>query len=124
METRSILVVVRDEGLGFLLDLILAEAGLRAVFVESGPEALAHIEESKPALVIVDVKTPQNGALEAIAQLKASPIAGGVPVWALTYAETAADEAAEAGADRRIRKPFDIDWFVAAVKCQVLGETP
>lgn len=58
---------------------------------ESGPEALAGIRETRPALVLLDISLPGMDGTAVLAELRADPELEGLPVIALTAHAMAGD---------------------------------
>ena len=89
----------------------------------SGEEVLARYPHEHPDLVLMDVRMPGLGGLEATRRLKADPATKDIPIIALTAHALASDQqkALEAGCDGYIAKPAEPRAVVAAVK-KYLGE--
>ena len=111
--------VVRD-GLRGVLDAepdmeVVGEAG-------HGAEALARIPDAAPDVVLMDLRMPTMGGVEAIAALRAA--APGVRVLVLTTFDTDRDvlPAIEAGATGYLLKDTPRDELVRAVRAAHRGE--
>jgi response regulator RpfG family c-di-GMP phosphodiesterase len=74
---------------------------------DSAAQALRRIEERRPDVVVLDVRMPGMSGLELCRRLKGSAATADIGIVLLTGSETGtADDAAEAGADGLLRKPF------------------
>lgn len=109
-ETGELILVVDDAPPNVkLLRLILKDAGYRVAEANSGPEALAHLEQERPAAVILDVRMPgMSGyqvceAIRRDARFLTLPV---IMVTALSLTEERVKGIA-AGATDFITKPFD-----------------
>jgi signal transduction histidine kinase/CheY-like chemotaxis protein len=91
---------------------LLAKAGHSVTHALNGQEVLAHLETSRPDLIIMDVEMPVLGGLEAARLIRGSEAARTlrrVPILALTATAAQEDQDAclAAGMDGFISKPFD-----------------
>lgn len=72
---------------------LLRGPGREVVVCYSGAEALRHIAERKPDLLIVDIMMPEMSGLEVISTLRAAPATQGLPIIILTAKGQAQDVA-------------------------------
>jgi cyclic di-GMP phosphodiesterase len=74
---------------------------------DSAAQALRRIEERHPDVVVLDVRMPGMSGLELCRHLKEAAATANIGIVVLTGAEGGtADDAADAGADALLRKPF------------------
>jgi response regulator RpfG family c-di-GMP phosphodiesterase len=74
---------------------------------DSAAQALRRIEERHPDVVVLDVHMPGMSGLELCSRLKGTVATANIGIVVLTGAEGGtADDAADAGADALLRKPF------------------
>jgi response regulator RpfG family c-di-GMP phosphodiesterase len=74
---------------------------------ESAAQALGRIEQRRPDVVVLDVHMPGMSGLELCSRLKGSAATATIGIVVLTGSEGGtADDAADAGADALLRKPF------------------
>jgi DNA-binding response OmpR family regulator len=111
--TEHILVVDDDDHIRDLLATVLAGEGYRVATATNGREALQHIVENKPRLVLLDLQMPLMTGQELLAELRAAET--GVPVVFMSAGYRVRAEAARLGADGYLAKPFDLDAVFAAV---------
>jgi CheY-like chemotaxis protein len=111
-----------------LQDQILIRAALEDLerppdvrFCDDGLLLLAALRSSRPALVVLDLKMPRLGGLEALRRIRADPALAHLPVSVFSAGddpeETAACQAL--GATGVVRKPVDFREFTAAVQAVV-----
>lgn len=76
--------------------------------LESGPEALARVEEFDPDLVLLDLMMPEMSGIEVLRELRARPGVGEVPVIIVTALDdpSTLEEAFQEGADDFLTKPL------------------
>ena len=88
------------------LEAQLQPLGHRHVSAVNGQEALDHMRENPPDLVIMDVVMPSMDGFKACEAIKADPRTAGIPVIVLTaLSRDAKDRSYAAGADDFLRKP-------------------
>jgi two-component system, response regulator len=105
-------------------DQILIRAALadmphapRVEFANDGAELLEMLEAAGADLVVLDLKMPRIGGLEALRLMRASPKARGLPVAVFSAGDQQAETAAcmALGAKLVLQKPVDFRLFTAAV---------
>ena len=109
MSDRDKILIVDDEphvlcSLGF----VLKRAGYEVLHARTGTEALAVIDQQRPALVFLDVMLPGADGHEVCRRVRADPELAGTHVIMLTAKGQPADRqrALAAGADDYMTKPF------------------
>ena len=105
-DRRRILIVDDDAGLRMLLRATLAADEFEVSEAENAQRASELARFWRPSVVLLDVAMPGIDGLSFCAQLKRRPAFGAPAVVLLTGTELAADQAAGAGADALLRKPF------------------
>ncbi len=101
----------------FLYDALSA-AGFEVAIVENGRQAVEQATTFHPDSILMDMRMPVMGGLEATRLLKASPSTQEIPVIALTAQAMPGDdeECYEAGCDTYLTKPIDIDELIRAIR--------
>ena len=104
MSRKRILVVDDDLQVLKLLACILRDLGHCVLQAKDGVEALRLAEREPVDILVTDLGMPQDG-LELIRRLRADPCLRHIPIIATTGGAKG-NEAALAGADTVLRKPF------------------
>ena len=110
-----ILVVDDDPDLLEMVELVLERADYTVVPAMNGVEALKRVQESHPALILLDMKMPVMDGWEFMARYhriydRASPVV------VLTAAQDARAWAEQVQADGYLAKPFDISDLLTVVE--------
>ena len=121
-EKKLILVADDDKDLVTALSIRLRAAGYSVVGAYDGDEAYRIAQESKPDLVILDVRMPAGGGFASIDKIKHSLTTRNIPVIFLTAFddEEMREEARKQGAVGFFRKPFDDEEFMGAIQSVLL----
>jgi len=83
-EKQTILVVDDDPGILDMHRRLVEQAGRRAVTARNGREALAHIEEQIPDLILLDLTMPEMDGFAVLDELRARESTREIPVIILT----------------------------------------
>ncbi|MBI3980034.1 MAG: response regulator [Chloroflexi bacterium] len=105
-ETRDLIRQVLEE-----------ELGCRTIVAENGREAVDLARRTQPDLILMDMRMPEVGGMEATRTLKADPATRHIPVLALTANSRPEErtEARQAGCTDFIEKPFDLEQLTTRV---------
>jgi CheY-like chemotaxis protein len=89
----------------------------KVVFVEDGAAALAHLDGSRPDLVVLDLNMPILDGVETLRRLRAGDATKGVPVVVFSTGreETAVATCRRLGVLDYVQKPFHYNDFTSAV---------
>ena len=105
----DILVVDDDENICAAFQLFLTDEGHRPTIVSSGDEAIDKVQDIHPDLVIMDVRMPGTGGLEALERIKSlEPDTYVLIMTAYSSSQTSID-AMKLGAFDYLNKPLDLD---------------
>ncbi|MEL6786162.1 MAG: response regulator [Cyanobacteria bacterium J06607_15] len=118
-QTKRILVVDDVADNVFLAQFVLETQGYQVNTAESGETALALIqtEALKPDLIILDLMMPGINGYEVIDRLRNLQDLPYIPVLLMTAnQDVSCQQAKEAGADRLLYKPFDLEQFLTTVE--------
>lgn len=102
---------LREHQIAFQLDV--AENGKQALsFLRHADEL---VKERLPSLIVLDLNLPQHDGTEILQRIRKSNSLAGVPVVVLTSSDSPKDQLAalESGASRYIRKPSNLQDFMA-----------
>jgi len=115
----SVLVVDDDDGIRELASEVLARAGFRVLTARGGHEALACVREvgaDRVDAVLLDLAMPDMSGEEAFLRLR--ELRGDLPVILVTGYDAArvAERFAARGLDALLRKPWEPEDLIAAVR--------
>ena len=117
---RPVVAVVDDEdAIRRALKRLLRSAGIAVEAYASGQEFLHSLGAQHPQCVVLDIRMPGMTGFDVQARLKAARMA--VPVIFITALDDPGDEARamQAGAIAFLRKPFDDEALLAAIRAVV-----
>jgi pilus assembly protein CpaE len=117
MPTR-ILIVDDDPVNQKLVAVVLKQAGYEVFTANTGPDALSHVDEIQPELIISDVEMPGMNGYELTQQLRQKTHLAHLPIMILTSHDTVQEKIKgfEAGADDYMTKPFAPSELQARVR--------
>lgn len=120
---EKILLVEDNPQNRYLVTFLLEKHGYEVVIAEDGEEALRMVEESQPALILMDIQLPKLDGYEATRRIKADPRFSAIPLVALTAHSMKGDrgKALAAGCDDYITKPVDADGLVERIEELLAG---
>jgi CheY-like chemotaxis protein len=81
---NAILVVDDNADLCRTLSRLLRHMGFSAECAFSGPEALSHLRDHKPSLILLDYMMPEMNGLEVLTKVKSDSATAAIPVVMLT----------------------------------------
>ena len=110
---RRVLLVEDDPQLRELYRGALRAAGYAVAAVEDGTDALRQLEQSTPALVVLDLALPRLDGRDVNRELKARPETRNIPVVVVTGADISPDDAKDFACV--CRKPCDAERLVEVV---------
>ncbi|ACV64448.1 response regulator receiver protein [Desulfofarcimen acetoxidans DSM 771] len=105
----KVLVVDDQPGVRYLLNIIIEEEGHKVYTAQNGKEAVDMISLVHPELVLMDVRMPVMGGLEALKIIKKISPDTEVVMMTAYGAEDTVEAAMQNGALTCIAKPFDIE---------------
>lgn len=121
-EPKAILIVEDDEPTQNLLRVVLQREGYATTLVANGQQAIDKLQASPHyAAIVLDIMMPVAGGHAVMAFLESIPTA--IPVVVCSAAGPAALRDFRGSAVKAIvRKPFEIDDLVSAVRRAASGE--
>jgi DNA-binding response OmpR family regulator len=113
---ERVLVVDDDPAVTTMLRRGLTYEGYHVTVASSGQEALRHVREFPPHLVILDIMMPGMDGLAVLERLRAAD--ANLPVLFLTARDAPADQITglRAGADDYVVKPFEFEVLLARIQ--------
>ncbi len=115
-EKRPLVLVVDDNRpVRQAIQWALEEEGFGVLTAGDGEEAVRHVVEHQPAVVILDINLPLLDGYEVSRALR-ERYAQDVPILAVTADGQAHSKAVRVGAYDYLRKPFDLPDLLAAVR--------
>ncbi len=113
-----IMLVDDDEGIRFILRIILEKEGYNVVEAESGEECLKKFDYVRPDLIFLDITMPGINGWEVCRQIK-ERMTNTIPISMLSAKKTEEDikkSLEYAHADAHIKKPIDKNELLDTVK--------
>ena len=117
--TGPILVVDDEEDLRDLLDLQLRREGFQTTLAATGGEALALLQQIRPALIVLDLMLPDLTGTEVCRRVRSNPDLADIPIIMLTARGEEIDRVVgfEVGADDYVVKStFSMREFLLRVR--------
>lgn len=114
----KILIVEDSRTQAIRLQFILDAHGYQVTMAINGVEALNHLKEPLPDLVITDIVMPEMDGYELCRRIKDDPASKEVPVMLLTSLSDPSDviKGLQCGADNFITKPYKEDFLISRIK--------
>ncbi len=118
MANELILIVEDNEKNRKLVRDVLQHRGYQTLEAETAEEGIRLAQESRPALILMDIQLPGMNGIEAMGRLRADPRTKKIPVIAVTASAMTHDrqKIMAAGFDGYQSKPINVKEFVAAVR--------
>src|SRR6476659_5725077 len=113
---RRVLVLDDDVSMQKLVSMILKRAGLRVDVVDSGREAIAAIEKTEYAAILLDLMMPTEGGMTVISHLRTHKPALLQRVVVLTATPDPVLKGISKEVFAVVKKPFDANDLVATVE--------
>jgi PAS domain S-box-containing protein len=117
----TILIVDDDAVSRHVLAQALTGVGMPSHAVSSGDQAIAWLNDHRPAVVLLDLLMPAPDGFEVLRHMRADPHLTGVPIVVLTALESDEEilRVFAAGADDYVHKPFRPAELVARIRAQL-----
>jgi two-component system response regulator (stage 0 sporulation protein F) len=112
MEQIRVLVVDDELFVGELLKEYLSIIGYEVTAVSNGVDALSVIRQSRPHIVILDIRMPGMGGMEVLKNIKENNVATGVIMLSAYGDPEIVNEALRLGADHYLQKPMNLIQLV------------
>ncbi|MDM9381833.1 response regulator [Chlorogloeopsis sp. ULAP01] len=107
----------------FFLETVLKLEGYDVEIVNSGTAALAKVEASQPALLLLDLMMPDIDGYEVARRIQQNPTLESLPIVLITaYEEALINEECEVRLAGIIRKPIDPDELLNQVQAILMSK--
>ena len=115
-QSKGVVLVVDDEvALVRVLAIHLESDGYEVLTATNGHEALAHIRQRRPQVVVLDAMMPEMSGLEVCRRVRTDGDLSGSRVLILTANAGFGESSREVGADSFMTKPFHLNELSAEV---------
>jgi two-component system, OmpR family, KDP operon response regulator KdpE len=118
MSSGRVLVVDDEPQLRRVMRTALSANGYEAYEARTGEEALEHLRENNPDLIVLDMNMPGMGGMAACRAIRAQTEAA---ILVLSVRDTEKDKIAalDAGADDYVTKPFSVNELMARIRANL-----
>lgn len=103
------LIIEDNEDNLVLISALLQRGGYRTVGAITGQAGIDAVLKERPDLIILDIQLPDMNGMEVLRMIRASAVAGSIPIIAMTSCAMAGDRERllAAGCTGYIEKPID-----------------
>lgn len=115
---KTIIVVEDDESLKTAYGTMLAGAGYN-VILSSDAEAMDHVRQHKPDLIILDAKLNVVSGKDICSELKSQPTTKDIPIIIISGYPEAVRYVKDFGADEFVLKPFDVAYVLNLISAKI-----
>jgi phosphate regulon transcriptional regulator PhoB len=122
----KVLVVEDERDVAELIRFNLTREGYEVVVAPTGGDALKHVRESRPDIILLDIMVPQLNGWEVCRRLKQDAETGAIPIIMVTGRVEEGDKVLgfEMGADDYVTKPFSPRELLARIRAVVRRGKP
>lgn len=122
----TVLVVDDEPNIVLSIEFLMEQAGFEVVTAENGEQALAHINDSQPDLLLLDISLPGISGFDVLERLRSEETTAKLPIIMLTAhgRDVEREKGMALGADDYITKPFSTQALVEKVKALLIEEQP
>lgn len=114
-ETKKILVVDDDSGIGEMLKMLLEFNGFEVIFSEKPDETEENIRRHDIDLVILDMLISGVNGTDVCARIRENETTAQTPVLMMSALHDAGKKCKAAGANDFIAKPFEMEDLLAKI---------
>jgi CheY-like chemotaxis protein len=114
---HSVLLIDDDLAARESLEELLRQEGLDVVLAGDGAEAHEHLRTgARPCVIVLDLLMPGMDGFEFRAEQLRDPVLAKIPVIVMSGDGLIDERALELGVEEYLRKPIDVDQFMAAIE--------
>lgn len=119
----KVLVVDDEPNILISLEFLMQQAGFEVITAEDGEQALAHVQQAPPDLILLDISLPGISGFDVLEQLRQQTTTAALPIIMLTAhgREVEREKGMALGADDYITKPFSTQALVEKVNALLSG---
>ncbi|MFH1202064.1 MAG: response regulator [Candidatus Omnitrophota bacterium] len=117
---KKILIVDDEKPICDMLEKFLAKKGYEASSVQSGEQALIKVKEERPHIVLLDIRMPGMGGIEALKRIREIDKEVGIVMITAVKEEKTGNKCLELGAYDYIIKPLDLDYLETVLMAKLL----
>ncbi|MGM0824259.1 MAG: response regulator transcription factor [Pseudomonadota bacterium] len=119
----KVLVVDDEPNILISLEFLMQQAGFDVITAEDGEQALAHVQQAPPDLILLDISLPGISGFDVLEQLRQQATTAALPIIMLTAhgREVEREKGMALGADDYITKPFSTQALVEKVNALLSG---
>ncbi|MBM2810842.1 MAG: sle [Chloroflexi bacterium] len=115
MAAQHILVVDDDPNIRQAIQWALEDDGLKVETAADGRQAVERVAAHRPSLMVLDMALPLLDGRQVVQELRAN-YGDAPPIVVITADGRAGEKAKQVGALAYLRKPFEVESLVAAVR--------
>ena len=118
LSSKSLLLVEDNKVNQLVVKSILENTGIKIEIVENGKDAVEKVAKLDFDIILMDLRMPEMGGIEATKLIRKMPADKQIPVIALTANVASSDrsECAEAGMNDFMSKPFEVQELLNVLK--------
>jgi len=119
----KVLVVDDEPNILISLEFLMQQAGFDVITAEDGEQALAHVQQAPPDLILLDISLPGISGFDVLEQLRQQTATAALPIIMLTAhgREVEREKGMALCADDDITKPFSTQALVEKVNALLSG---
>lgn len=120
---QSVLIVEDEPNIVLSLEFLVKQAGYDVCVAYDGEAALQAVEDSTPALILLDIMIPKRNGYDVCRSIRANPAWKDIPILMLTAKgrDVEREKGLALGADDYITKPFSTRELTDKVKRHLGG---
>lgn len=115
----KVLIVDDEKDILNFLSVELAKRGYEVETASSGEEAVEKVKDTRPDLMLLDMRMPGMGGIEALKQTKEFEPKIEVVMVTAVHDEAAVKKSMELGASDYIKKPIDFSYLNRVVMAKI-----
>lgn len=116
--SKKILIADDEPNIVISLEFLMQSSGYQVQTAANGDDALRHIIDFRPDLILLDIMLPRKNGFEVCQRIRENPAWNGIKVVMLTAKgrESEVTKGLALGADAYITKPFSTKDLLAQVQ--------